>query len=1152
MLKTLQPFSRYLSRMFQLSPAPIQAFRKPLTAVVCVAALIWGAGARGLEGHSRGVIVEGVDRHSSAERAGVQRGDILLRWVGNSAKGEIHSPFDISSIEIEQSPHGAVIFEGLRHGQTRVWSVEPDRWGLRTYPELSTSLLSIYQESRDLALAGKVLQAAERCKAAAVAAAKKNDPELSSWLMYRAASLWTQQKRWKEADEAYAKAIQLTPEGNGSFNALLLWEWASTFRQRHDWMHAEDYFQRSIRLSQNLGANLTAAAVLDDLGMMFWIRIDLTKAEEYCRQALEIRTRLSPGSLAEARSLTSVGTVVRYPRGSGLQIAETYYEQALVIEQKVAPEGLDSAMTLENLGIVAWQTGDLAKAQKYLHHALDIQERSSPGSLDAAGSLNELGTVADLQGDRIKAKRYLLRSLAIRQKKDPGSWAVSQSVHDLGLLAQERGDLATAEKYTQQALDIDRNLAEDSLDVAGDLNDLSYIARDRGDLAMAEEYQRQALAIEEKVAPGGLYVAETLHGLGELLSQKGDLSGARAYFEQSLAIREKLVPGSEDHAATLAGLASALRKEGQLALADSFYEQTLRALASQAARLGGSDELRSDFRARHANYYKNYVDLLLAENRPDRALEVLEQSRVRMLLEMMSAAHVDVRSDVDSHLWEKEQRLQTDLAAKSDGRIRLLSGKHTVQQVAALQQQIAQLLAEHSEVEEQIRASSPRYAALTKPEPIAAKEIQQLLDAGTVLLEYSLGEVRSHIWVVTPDSLASYELPKRSEIEAAARSVYGLMTAPNRVSNGETETQRQARLKRDEKRFRIAAEALSQAVLAPAAQHLGNKRLLIVTDGALQYIPFSVLPVVSSSETTKETGSQKLVPLISEHEVVNVPSMSVLAALRREELTRDRAPKAVAVLADPVFDKEDARVRRIGESGQPDEARQEKVLRSFWSSATASRLLRSASDVGLLERQRSAADHELHLSRLWFTRLEAKAILSVIPPGQGMEAIDFKANRSMATSSELAEYRIIHFATHGLLDSRNPELSGLVFSMVDARGRPQNGFLDIQHIYKLKLPAEMVVLSACETGLGKEIDGEGLVGLTQGFMYAGASRVVASLWRVSDIATAQLMGRFYKAMQRDGMRPAEALRQAQIGMWKQKRWAAPYYWAGFQIQGEWN
>jgi CHAT domain-containing protein len=195
---------------------------------------------------------------------------------------------------------------------------------------------------------------------------------------------------------------------------------------------------------------------------------------------------------------------------------------------------------------------------------------------------------------------------------------------------------------------------------------------------------------------------------------------------------------------------------------------------------------------------------------------------------------------------------------------------------------------------------------------------------------------------------------------------------------------------------------------------------------------------------------------------------------------------------------------------------------------------------------------QLRLPRLRFSRLEADEIMAVTPEGEGMKAVDFDASRATATSPELSQYRTVHFATHGLLDSIHPELSGLVFSMVDKNGRPQNGFLELQDIYNLNLPADLVVLSACETGLGKEISGEGLVGLTRGFMYAGASRVMASLWKVSDAGTAALMGNFYTAKEKDGLPPAAALRAAQIKMWQKKRWRNPYYWAAFQIQGEWK
>ena len=166
--------------------------------------------------------------------------------------------------------------------------------------------------------------------------------------------------------------------------------------------------------------------------------------------------------------------------------------------------------------------------------------------------------------------------------------------------------------------------------------------------------------------------------------------------------------------------------------------------------------------------------------------------------------------------------------------------------------------------------------------------------------------------------------------------------------------------------------------------------------------------------------------------------------------------------------------------------------------------------------------------------------------------MDFEANRMTATSAELAQYRIVHFATHGFLDSVNPELSGIVLSLFDEAGAPQSGFLRAHELYNLKLPVEMIVLSACQTGLGKEIRGEGLVGLTRGLMYAGAARVVVSLWSVDDDATSDLMGRLYKGMLKDGLRPAAAIRNAQLEVWKQPKWRAPYFWAAFVLQGEWK
>jgi CHAT domain-containing protein len=193
-----------------------------------------------------------------------------------------------------------------------------------------------------------------------------------------------------------------------------------------------------------------------------------------------------------------------------------------------------------------------------------------------------------------------------------------------------------------------------------------------------------------------------------------------------------------------------------------------------------------------------------------------------------------------------------------------------------------------------------------------------------------------------------------------------------------------------------------------------------------------------------------------------------------------------------------------------------------------------------------------HHDRLLWTRVEAAQIMKVTPAEEGMQALDFDASRATALSPELARYRVVHFATHALSDSEHPERSGLVLSLLDRHGRPQNGFLGLEQIYSLHLPADLVVLSACETGLGREVDGEGLIGLVRGFMYAGATRVMASLWSVDDEATAQLMGSFYKGLEQDRLNPVAALRAAQLQLRTQRRWRSPYYWAAFQLEGDWR
>jgi CHAT domain-containing protein/Tfp pilus assembly protein PilF len=1136
-----------------------------------------------------GIVIESIAKYSEGEKAGLQEGDVLLDWHRDDAQGEIASPFDLSEIEVEQAPRGVVTVGGVRGTEKRVWVLGQARWGVDARPNLPEGLLTLYLEGQKLAKARKLQDAVGRWRLAADTAKESPSNWLPSWFLFKAGELLASAEQWNQADAPYEEAIQRAALAVPEIRVHLLRSWARTFLQRGDWSNADRHYQQAAEESRRLiPESLTLADALDNLAYSAFVPGNLERSEKYRLQALAIREKLAPASLALARNLYNVGHLAEvqgdlakasnyYDQGFAIQEkldpegidlansltglgrvarlrgdlgkAEQSYGQALAVVKKLSPDNMAVAANLTNLGDVARDRGALAKAEDYYRRGLAIWEKWAPDSLLVAANLNHLGSVVLDRGDPKRAEEYYRKALAIEQRTAPGGEGVAWSLESLGLVAQSRGDLNKADEFYHQSLAVEEKIAPRSLGVAASLNNLGDLALDRHDLDKAEEYLRQALAIGEKSAPDSLSVATSFNNLGNVARDRGDLAKAEQYYRQGQVIWEKLAPEGKEYAGILAALARIKVQEQQLDAAAALFENALNALEGQITNLGGGEAARSIFRGDHGAYYRDYVDLLMRQNQQERAFEVAESSRARTMLETLTAAHADVRRGVDAGLLERQRSLQADINAKMGRRIRLQTGQHRNQELAQVKGEIDALLAQYKDVQDQIRSTSPGYAALTQPEPLRAKEIQErLLDDESVLLEYSLGVERSYVWAVRQNSLVAYELPKRMEIESAARKVYNLLAARNSRPKA-TGVELHPRSAKGAAGYSEAARDLSRMVLGPVAAEIDGKRLVIVADGALQFIPFPSLPepkAVASDGTSRAPA-----PLIVGHEIVNLPSASVLAELRREKDGRKEAAKAVAVLADPVFDRDDARViatsgahklNRFSTRGSNTQNNQDE---SDQAAQSGDRLTRSVNDVRL-------SSDTGRLPRLRFTRQEAQAIMAVTPKGSGLTALDFQASRETAASPEIARYRIVHFATHGLLDNEHPELSGLVLSLVDEHGRRKNGFLDLEDIYNMNLPAELVVLSACQTGLGKDIQGEGLIGLTRGFMYAGASRVVASLWNVDDVATAELMGRFYTGMEKDGLRPAAALRQAQIQMWKQKDWSAPYYWAAFQMQGEWK
>ena len=826
-----------------------------------------------------------------------------------------------------------------------------------------------------------------------------------------------------------------------------------------------------------------------------------------------------------------------------LDQAREYENRIVVINRKIAPDGLyvnrsPVSASLFSRGLVI--------LEKRALQSLSEKEKLAPNSLLVADALYQLGEIERSLGDLGKAESYHWRALAITKRLAPRTLKVASILDGLSRVALKRKNPKKANDYLRQALMIRQKLAPDSMAARGNLTELGKVAQSSCDLANAELYFRQALAKEKKsVHPDSVSLSWCWHDLGNVLAARNNFAEAELSYRQALAISQKCCSMTMENAKTLADLSGILRQKRQPEAAAQLYEQASNILIYQLARRGGMDEARMEFRAENAGFQKDYVDLLLELHQPETAFQVLERSRAQELLKMLASAGVDVRKNADPALLEKMRTLQQAITTQSNHRVKLLGQKHTEEQLIAVGKKIDELVVQYQEIENRVRSTMPGYADLTQPKPLTVQQAQQLLDVDTVLIEYSLNEKRSHIFLMSSSSITAYDLPKRADIEFAAHRLYKTLTVWDRRANN-------APLARNDRHRNIDLQkestAFSRMILGPIIEQIQGKRLLIVGDGVLEYIPFAALPVPASPDKRKITPFRRQVPLVAEHEIINLPSMSILAELRQQMARRPAASKAIAVLADPVFSRNDERVKpvKIPGSSRPEISMHGAAPYSTLSGLSSGILNRSLSDVRL------RGGREFYLPRLPFTRREARKILAVSPKRESMAALDFKASRAIMFSPELEQYRVVHIATHGLIDSKNPSFSGVVLSMVDERGKPQDGFLGLDDIYNLTLNADLVVLSACQTGLGKEIEGEGLVGMTQGFMHAGARRVLASLWNADDAATAELMANLYKAMEQDKMRPAAALRQAQLQMWRRKRWNDPYYWAGFQLQGDWK
>ena len=747
------------------------------------------------------------------------------------------------------------------------------------------------------------------------------------------------------------------------------------------------------------------------------------------------------------------------------------------------------------------------------------------------------GLIYEQLGEIQNALDVYTRSLEIWQDIGNRQYEGS-SVNNLGIIYNDLGEFEKAIANYNQAVKIQREIGNrPSIGIY--LNNLAYAYMRLENHAEADTFFRQSLEIknEDQTDRGQRSVAVTLNNIGTNLSLKGDHTDGISYLQRSLDLRRKIVDrwgiansllnlgkvqadrsqngASRENieeayirsvelgdrrmeAESLYVLAVAKKNDGEFEKAILNVSKGLEIVETIRGELIGS-EVRYAYFSTVQQFYELYIELLILQSEKTkdsshvaRALELSERSRSRSLIELLQQANIDFKQGIDTDLLAKFTASQSQLNDKYNSRQRLFSENPTAEQVAKINNEIKTLSNQTETFRLELRKNNPKFSDLAEGKTVSAAEINGLLDENTVLLQYKLGEKRSFLWLVTKGSIDVFVLPSRRQIEDKANVFYNLIVADNA----------------NEKALVTKASSdLSNILFGQINSRVSGKRLAIVAEGTLQYLPFSALR--SPNSPTKL--------LADENEIVILPSASVLAQIRENSASPQLYKKTIAIFADPVFDENDARIKRDGS---------QKVIANKWFANKLPRLIAS--------------------------RQEALNISTFADKEKIDLQTDFAANIENIGNRNLSDYRILHFATHGFLNTSKPADSGLLLSLFNEKGVPQNGFLNLDGIYNLNISSELVVLSACQTALGKDIRGEGLIGLSRGFLYAGSNKIVASLWKVDDSATAEFMKLFYQNLLEKKMPVSAALRQAKLQMKKIPRYRSPFYWSAFTLLGDWR
>lgn len=786
----------------------------------------------------------------------------------------------------------------------------------------------------------------------------------------------------------------------------------------------------------------------------------------------------------------------------------TKVEQALIGQvnsEQAQTEQNEKNSLLQQLGFLSneigrahfWR-GEYEVALTEYNHALVTWAKLRKPNRSEAFTHQLLGRLYTRLGSYDSAVRELQTAYAFQ--KTLCDYAPPRTLADLGVAWLQEGNLAHAARDLQQAEQKQREI-DDPEGLAETLSGEANLHLQPGrmhdpDLALKELHEALAIQLQAKDKAGEtdtrLQIAWALAGQNQWESMLKYLLDTKLV---ELAHSSFYYSG-EAEARYLLGKAYSATGDPMHAAGE--FQFAVQIQDSQHSELNG-DPLHAAFSAHARQYYESYIYSLEEQEKlapgdfSAIAFEVSERSRGRALLEHLKAVRVDLRRGVSSDLLAQEESLKRDLSDLYH--LIVYAPGLSPQQAEKARIDAATLQSKLETVEAEIRGQTTIRAYSAKL--LGLKDIQQMLDKDTLVLEYFLGQKHSYLWGITQDQFFAFQLPERTQIEKACSLYYA--AAQSVTADSSVLAKR--------------GTALARLVLYPASA-LMKQKVVIVPDGTLSVIPFAALPLPNGDLLTEK------------HQIAVLPSLSILSVLRDHHDAEIPPNKTIAVFADPVFSETDDRLSSF--------RRMDRTTATSKSGATI------------------ASDE--YLPRLYASKEEASSIASMVPPEKSRLYVGLQANLDGVTSERLSKFRVVHFSTHAILDNVRPEFSRLVFSLFDSKGRRKPGALLLSDIYNLRLQSDLVTLSSCESGVGKQTEGEGPMSLSRGFLSSGSRAVLTTLWKVDDEATAEFMRRFYRILLQKHRPAVEALHLAQVQMMRHpnQRLRNPYYWAGFELQGDWQ